>query len=1055
MLSSEMALLQSQPDWNNLNVLQRNRLNARAHFYNYEDETTALTFDPRKSTLCHSLNGTWKFRHDLSPVEAPGWDVSDPSAWDDITVPGMWQLQGHGSPQYTNVSYPFSVDPPNVPLENETGSYFRKFTVPRQWTPDIRSVRLRFEGVDSSFHVWINGKDVGYSQGSRNAAEFDITSFLHPGDGSVNTVAVRVYKFCDGTYIEDQDQWWLSGIFRDVYLISFPLGGISDFTVTTSIDDSLSCAGVTAHVDRHGAAESFNLKLLCPDGKLLAQGEGTSEVHVELSGAQLRLWSAEQPILYTILLSCGNQVIPQRIGIRRVEVHDGNILVNKQPVIFYGVNRHEHHPTLGRAVPYEFMRQDLVTMKRHNVNAIRTSHYPNDPRMYEVADELGFYVINEADLECHGFYKPERQKLAATGSTLGRVDFREKVYDESKQWTSDNPAWEKAYVDRAVQLVERFKNSTCSIVWSLGNEAFYGKNLAAMYHWVKKRDPTRLVHYEADRNAVTADFYSSMYCTLEELRNHVTEKLDRPLILCEYAHAMGNGPGSLKEYIDIFRSEKLLQGGFIWQWANHGLLTKTGDGIPYYGYGGDFGDKLNDADFIMDGLLFSDHTPNPGAAEYKKVCEPVTLEGFNSQTGKISLRSHYFFSDLSHLSCSWSITVADQKPTESRYLALPHVSPGSTEEVKLPTECLSSLRGNSSHDQWVNLSFRLKSGTSWAPKDHEVAWAQLPIAASSGLSLDRSWQFVTKNGVVDTPVVKAAGGRLIISSPVRNAQVTFDLVRGGFKWTDEAGVAVLHGPELGIYRAMTSNDLGFGGDGAEWLRCMLDWTRSSVINVTCSQDNDADKNTKGDVTVTTEVRVGPPSLSWAVRATLEHVVSASLSVISIRVRGDMEHRDISSPAPGVLPRIGLDLALPKLYNHVEWFGRGPGEGYRDKKEASWVGLHSASVDELHVPYEVPQENGSRGDVRWVQLQNGDGVNGTPILEVRMAQGLFNFTARRHTPQELDRARHPYELRESDELLLHLDAMHHGLGSGSCGPPPFEAHRLYAQPFDFTVALRLL
>jgi beta-galactosidase len=1045
-----MALPESQPDWNNIDVLQRNRLPTRAHFYNFEDEKSALTLNPKKSTLYRSLSGLWKFHHDLSPFEAPDWNATDPTLWDDITVPGLWQLQGYGHPQYTNVNYPFPVDPPNVTLENETGSYWRKFTVPQLWDLSTHSVRLRFEGVDSSYHVWVNDSEVGYSQGSRNAAEFDITGLLNRGDDRVNTLAVRVYKFCDGTYIEDQDQWWLSGIFRDVYLIAFPKHGISDFTITTSLDDTFSHAEVTASVNTNGDVANFELKLLSPDGELLGDGTDSTKVTLQVTGTNLKLWSAEQPVLYTVLLVCGGQVIPQRIGIRRVEVSNANILLNGQPIIFYGVNRHEHHPALGRAVPYWFMRHDLVTMKQHNVNAVRTSHYPNDPRMYEVADELGLYVINEADLECHGFYKPERARLAEKGLQLSRVEFREQTYVQCRPWTSDNPDWTEAYLDRAVQLVERFKNSTSTIIWSLGNEAFYGQNLAAMYHWVKERDLTRLVHYEADQEAITADFYSSMYNTVDELKERAAAQTDRPLILCEYAHAMGNGPGGLKDYIDTFRSEKMLQGGFIWQWASHGLLTKTEDGTSYYGYGGDFGDKLNDGDFILDGLMWSDHTPNPGLAEYKKVIEPVTVEDFDPKTGKFSLRSHYFFSDLSHLACWWSVTVQDKEATEPKSMDLTHIAPGSMANIQLPAECISCLEACSSQESWLNLSFRLKSDTKWASAGHEIAWSQVHVPSSSPQATSTSPSAIVEKA--KAPTLMVTPGRLIVSSPDSNAQVVFDLVRGGFRWTSESGVAVTRGPELGIYRAMTSNDLGFGGDGAEWQRCMLDWARSSVVKTSWEQDEAChDHNVK----VTFEVRIGPPSLSWAVRATLDYAVSASLSTISVRAKGDLERRESSSPSPRVLPRIGLDFTLPKSYNHVSWFGRGPGESYRDSREASRMGLYKASVDELHVPYEVPQENGSRGDVRWVRLQADQGSSGTPIIEVVMAHGPFNFTARRHTPQELDRARHPHELKGGDDLLLSLDYAHHGLGSGSCGPPPFEAHRLYTGPFDFTTVLKLV
>ena len=380
--SSNMTRPTARPDWNNLEVLQRNRLPARAHFYNFDSEASALTRDPKKSSLYRSLNGTWKFRHDRSPLEAPAWDdATDPTSWDDISVPGMWQLQGYGTPQYTNVNYPFPIDPPNVPVENETGSYFRRFSLPENWDLDTQSVRLRFEGVDSAYHVWVNGREVGYSQGSRNAAEFDVTEPLIQSNGAVNTIAMRVYKYCDGTYIEDQDQWWLSGIFRDVYLIAFPRRGMTDFTFTSRLDDDFANGEITASVQTSGGPVEFGVKLISPNGRVLAEKTGNKHVTLSVTDTDLKLWSAEKPNLYTVILSCGNQFIPQRIGIRRIEMRNGNITLNGQPIVFYGVNRHEHHPIHGRSVPCEYMKLDLVLMKQHNVNAIRTSHYTPTTRL--------------------------------------------------------------------------------------------------------------------------------------------------------------------------------------------------------------------------------------------------------------------------------------------------------------------------------------------------------------------------------------------------------------------------------------------------------------------------------------------------------------------------------------------------------------------------------------------------------------------------------------------------------------------------------------------------
>jgi beta-galactosidase len=522
------------PDWNNLNVIHRGTLPPRAHFYQYVSEKGALSLDRNESEYV-SLNGTWKFRHDESPFEAPDWASADPLSWDDIQVPGMWQLQGYSHPTYTNVNYPFHVNPPHVPIINETGSYWKEFTTPPKW--DQQQIRLRFEGVDSAFHLWVNGEQVGYSQGSRNPAEFDITSVLLPA-GSVNTIAVRVYEFCDGSYIERQDQWLLSGIFRDVGLLAFLSDSITDFSAVATLSEDLSLATLDTTVKIQGTHSNIEAKLYKPNGGLMhcSTFSCTENSIIQVSGNDLHLWSAENPVLYTLLITFNGRTIPQRIGFRRVELKDSNFLVNGKPIILYGVNRHEHHHLHGRAVPYESMREDLIMMKRHNINALRCSHQPNDPRLYDVCDELGLYVMAEADLETHGFAPVERSNIP-NQHLMTEYEIQETSYKMAKRWTSDNPEWKDAYLDRAIELVERFKNFTCIIMWSLGNEAFYGQNHVSMYKWIKNADPTRLVHYEGDREALSTDLYSTMYWSIDALKKHVAEKTDKPLIQCEYGHA--------------------------------------------------------------------------------------------------------------------------------------------------------------------------------------------------------------------------------------------------------------------------------------------------------------------------------------------------------------------------------------------------------------------------------------------------------------------------------------------------------------------------------------
>ncbi|KAJ5833384.1 beta-galactosidase [Penicillium riverlandense] len=1014
-----MSFPNKQPDWNNLYVLHRNTLPPRAHFFLYSSEAKALSFDHEQSEYA-SLNGTWKFHHDKSPFEAPGWEGV--LGWDDIKVPGMWQVQGYGRPLYTNVNYPFPVDPPNVPFLNETGSYWREFTVPPNWI--AQQVRLRFEGVDSAFHLWINGQEIGYSQGSRNPSEFDITSALN--DSGPNSIAVRVYEFCDGSYIERQDQWLLSGIFRDVYLISFPKTAITNFTTVPEVYDGFSKAVLRTTVTVQGECPGLvNVKLISPNGTTIKTDsfDPSSSNVIEVSEG-LKLWSAESPALYTVILSYNNRFISQRVGFRRIEQKGSNFHVNGKPIIFYGVNRHEHHHLYGRAVPYDCMKQDLVLMKQNNINALRCSHQPNDPSLYGLCDELGLYVIAEADLETHGFDSVERTKIE-NQHLMNGLEIQEISYKAAARWTSDSPEWKEAYLDRAIQLVERFKNYSSIVFWSLGNEAFYGRNHADMYHWIKAFDPTRLVHYEGDREATTADMYSVMYASIDDLKKHVSEKTDRPLIQCEYGHAMGNGPGGLAEYIETYRSEPLLQGGFIWEWCNHGLLKKEGN-TSYFAYGGDFDDHPNDADFVLDGLVGSEHKPSRALAEYKKVIEPVSvsLKGENL----LEIRNHYDFADLGHLIPSWYV-VTESGRSDPVQLFLPQVKPGDTVRVKVPD---GVSRGK---ETWLVIDFRLADATIWAPKDHLVAWSQVPLFDHEPkLSLT-----LPSMKVLGPMVVRELPGRLLLSSPDCQSHFNLDLIQGSLQWSGEKGRILNKGPELGLFRALTQNDVGFGGDAAEWNKFRVGASKMFIRSVTWKV------NDEGAITVKAKVRVGPTALEWACIATLEyHFTPRS---VSIKTTGGF-----SGTHPENLPRIGFTLSLPKRFDRAEWFGRGPGESYLDKKEASQIGRWATTLEEMETPYEWPQEYGNRSDVRWARIVSSE-VAG-PQLEIRMDKP-FNFSLRRYATDDLHESRHPHELTELNENILNVDYKHHGLGTGSCGPAPWKQHRLKAEAFEFTMQMTVL
>lgn len=686
-------------DYENEQVFQRNRLPPRAYWI------------PETSML---LSGEWDFHYARNPLHAPeptkrqnradkcdselSWDITDLNSkakgdktsnqWSKIIVPGHWQLQGFGRPQYTNVIYPFPVCPPHVPSENPTGTYRRQFSVPKAWSVDSQ-LRLRFEGVDSAYHVWINGIFIGYHQGSRNSGEFDISSAVNR-EGP-NELLVRVYQWCDGSYIEDQDQWWLSGIFRDVYVLEFPgIARVEDYSVKTSLDQDYNDAVVDISIKIYTQIP-VNLGIdLCSThlgdhpmaSKNVAVAHSTM-VRVQLSVKNPAKWTAETPYLYHLKIRLERdseastilQTIETKVGFRQVEITGGHLLVNGKRITLQGVNRHDNHPRLGRAVPLSFIRQDLILMKQHNINAVRCSHYPPNPKMLDFCDELGFWVIDEADLECHGFY----DAIARPLNIPEEMDYEQRkrlVFSKAAEYTSNNPKWRLQYLDRIENLVQRDKNHPSVIVWSLGNEAFYGCNHKSMYDYVKEVDPTRPVHYEGDAKATTADMFSYMYPStqkLVELANSegvVNGKFEKPIILCEYAHAMGNGPGNLQGYQDLFRQHPRLQGGFIWEWANHGLWKDEGK-KQFYAFGGDFNDIPNDGTFVMDGLCFSDHTPTPGLIEYKKVIAPIHVSLGSSyktpeQTIKLKVTNYYDFICLSHMMVTFEVEALNDRYVMSK-----------------------------------------------------------------------------------------------------------------------------------------------------------------------------------------------------------------------------------------------------------------------------------------------------------------------------------------------------------------------------------------------------
>ncbi len=1024
----------SRTDWEDHGRQHRDRLPPRAHFVPFADEAAALAEEREASSRVLSLNGRWKFHYAESPAAAPSFEepAFDVSGWDGLDVPSCWQLRGYGRPHYTNIAYPIPVDPPRVPTDNPTGCYRRVFEVPPSW--EGLRVRLRFEGVDSAFHVWVNGRAAGFSKGSRLPAEFDITPLLEPG---VNTLAVRVCQWSDGTYLEDQDHWWLSGIFRDVYLLGVPATHLADVRVRAPYDDDAGSGTLDLSVTVAGGAAgpggAVRARLLDPHGvpvwpdplrrAVPAPSGGFASVTWRVPVEGVCPWTAETPHLYLLLVSLEDaggrdaECVPVRVGFRTVEVRGGNLRVNGVRVLFKGVNRHDFDPDDGRAVSLDAMRRSLVTMKRHNINAVRTSHYPNDPRFLDLCDRLGLYVIDECDLETHGF--------SMSGSADGRGGPPGPWSPEGVSQLSDDPAWEAAYVDRMLRMVERDKNHACVVMWSLGNESGFGRNHAAMAARARVADPTRPLHYEGDREAEVTDVVSQMYTHVDDcVRQARRRGWTRPLILCEYAHAMGNGPGGLKAYWDAFYRHRRLQGGFVWEWMDHGVRRRTEDGRAYFAYGGDFGEDPHDGNFVIDGLVFPDGSPSPGLVEYKKVIEPVQAELSDAAAGKVRLRNRYDFVSLSHLALHWSVT-AGERVTQQGDRPVPGVPAGRSRTVRLP--CGAGAAAGAGEDVWLNLSFRLARDTCWAPAGHEVARSQFQLAAApaaaAGAPPARS-----------APLRVRGEGRLLAADGA-GFRWALDRLRGRVAAWQAGGRDLLRsGPRLGLWRAPIDNER-MGGVGARTLKA---WREAGVHRLTERTDEVSVEETDGGgLAVRVAARVAPPVLALGLLCAYRYVLDGE-GTWMLEVSGAF-----TGSWPENLPRLGLDLALPGDMAAVRWYGLGPGEAYVDSRAAACVGVYRAAVDDLHTPYVYPQENGNRADVRWVEFARPDGSG----LRVT-GDALFHFSAHRYTTADLEQARHDHALPARDLVALHLDHAHHGLGSGACGPGPWAPYVLRPGPFRF-------
>ncbi len=1001
-------VIQVKKYWEDPNVLQVNREAARAYYIPYGDVESAKLSKRGSSPHYQTLNGSWKFKYapSVKQVEDGFYDLeADVDGWDDLIVPSCWQTNGYDQMQYTNVNYPIPCDPPYVPNENPAGLYVREFNLRDQWSTQQQYVV--FEGVNACFYLWINGEFVGYSQGSRVPAEFDISSYVHSGH---NRVAVMVLKWCDGTYLEDQDLWRFSGIFRDVYILSRDKAHIRDVFNRQELSADFNHAKLNVEVETTGSLE-VTAELYDANGEVV----GTEKSLIHDSGVLVlevnkpTLWHAERPTLYELYIYTGKEVLRFQVGFKRVEIVDGVFLINGQAVKLKGVNRHDSHPELGQTIPINHMIKDLKLMKQHNINTIRTSHYPNDPRFLELCDVYGFYVIDEADLECHG--------LRNAGVSA----------DDDFHQLSRDPAWKDAFLDRAIRMVERDKNRACIIMWSLGNESGYADNHIAMAEWIKQRDSSRPVHYEGAATRYNGsmdvdclDMDSRMYASVAEIEGYAKDdQQHKPLFLCEYSHAMGNGPGDLQDYWHVIYQYPKLMGGCVWEWVDHGMKTTTEHGQAYYAYGGDFGDQPNDGNFCLDGLVYPDRTAHVGLLELKKVIAPIRVEAEDLHKGIVKLTNLYDFIDLSHLRLIWKLEkdgVILQQDEINKLSVRPHETVSLVIPYELPKASITQY--------YVTLTFVQKKDTAWSEAGYEVIFEQFELPVGI-----RSLEVISK----EIPTIDVIEEGHLITIRGFDFCHVFDSFDGTFSRITKHGVQLIQGkPKFNIWRAPTDNDRNIK---RAWQRFGFDRATMHVYDTQITQKR------VDTVSITVRYSLGGyinyPILHGAAVWTVDGYGEITLAV-DVKVREEVEH----------LPRFGLQFAMPRGTEEVEYFGYGPHESYIDKCRSARKGKYLMTVDHLFENYLMPQENGSRYDTDWVIISNEQGMG----LKLTSDSEHFSFNAAHYTPEDLDAAGHPHELVRRVETIVNADYKMGGVGSNSCGPELLEEYRLSEKEFSFKLVI---
>ena len=1000
--------------YENLNVLHENTMPARAYYIPASKRMDNLVEHREESDRMQLLNGTWKFQYFTSiyNIKDSFFEKNyDTENFDEIQVPSVWQMAGYDTHQYTNIRYPFPFDPPYVPQDIPCGAYVHNF----EYSRDEKASKafLNFEGVDSCFYVWINGSYVGYSQVSHMTSEFDVTDVLQDG---TNTVAVLVMKWCDGSYLEDQDKFRMSGIFRDVYILKRPKQAISDYHIKTRIEDMLAKVEIEMKF-----YSPLNVKISIEDrnGAVVALGSIAEEGTAVLEIASPELWNTENPYLYKLILETENEVIVDHIALRKIEIKDQVIYLNGQKIKFRGVNRHDSDPVTGFTINPEQITTDLTLMKQHNFNAIRSSHYPNAPFFYEMCDKYGFMVIDEADIEAHGPFMIYRKE--------------DTDYNRFKRWNekiADDPVWEEAIVDRVKLMVERDKNRFCIVMWSMGNESAYGCNFEKALEWTKNFDPDRITQYESARyrnydetyDYSNLDVYSRMYPALSEIQEYLDKDGSKPFLLVEYCHSMGNGPGDFEDYFQMIQDNDKMCGGFVWEWCDHAIAHGTAEnGKTIYAYGGDHGEEIHDGNFCMDGLVYPDRTVHTGLLEYKNVYRPARVISYNKESGELVLHNYMDFDDLKdYVKISYELTqdgLVISKGILPEFSVAPHGEGITNLKINVPENGKCYLK----------LIYHLKKELPLLDEDHILGFDEIEVSKEdTKCKLAEKW--IPKTVVDSELQVNENDTQIHIKG--REFAYTIDKRTALFTEMKFAGREYLNHPmELNIWRAPTDNDMYIK---SEWKKAHYDKAYTRAYTTEVVQGKHGVKITShASVVAETVQKILDVTITWKIEA-------AGKIDADIAVTKDDEFPD--------LPRFGVRMFLDKKLSAVRYFGMGPQESYCDKHQAASHGLYRADVGDLHEDYIRPQENGSHYDCEYVELNNSRyGI-------VASAEKAFSFNASYYTQEELEKKTHNYELTESDSVVFCVDYALNGIGSNSCGPVVLEQYRFDDVLFRFQFTL---